>query len=86
MAHTHMARTHHTAPSSADLAAQDAELLTTADVAALLKVSVRTLKHWRHEQRGPKYYVFNNHWIRYKRPDLIAWQERCLTKIETLRP
>jgi excisionase family DNA binding protein len=72
------------ATATVDPSTEDAALLTTAEVAELLKVSPRTLKQWRHEQRGPKYYVLGPRAVRYKRADLIRWQQRF--RIDPLRP
>ena len=84
MAHTHKARTKHTATSTADSAVRDLELFTTDQVAKLLKISARTLKQWRSEQRGPKYYIIGHRFVRYKRSDLIRWQQRL--RVDPLRP
>ncbi len=61
--------------------AQKAELLTTDEVAALLKIAPATLVDWRHNQKGPKYYKMGRE-VRYKLPDVIEWENRALEPVE----
>jgi predicted DNA-binding transcriptional regulator AlpA len=61
--------------------AQQAELLRTEDVAALLKVAPATLVDWRHDQKGPRYYKMGRE-IRYKLSDLIEWERQALQPVE----
>lgn len=56
---------------------KNAELLTTKEVAALLKVAPATLVDWRHKQRGPLYYRMKRE-IRYKLVDILQWQQQIL--------
>lgn len=58
-----------------------AELLTTEEVAALIKVSPATLVDWRHEQKGPRYYKMGRE-VRYKLSDIIKWEEQALELVE----
>ncbi len=58
-----------------------AGLLTTEDVAALLKVAPATLVDWRHEQRGPRYYKMGRE-VRYKLTDVIEWEQQALIPVE----
>lgn len=58
-----------------------AELLTTEEVAALLKVAPATLVDWRHEQRGPRYYKMGRE-VRYRVADVIKWEEQALIPID----
>jgi excisionase family DNA binding protein len=60
---------------------QDAELLTTEDVARLLKIQPATLVDWRHDQRGPRYYRMGRK-VRYKLADVRQWQEQSLVPVE----
>jgi len=62
-------------------AAQKAELLTTDEVAALLKIAPATLVDWRHDQRGPRYYKMGRE-IRYKLADVIEWEQQALEPVE----
>jgi len=50
------------------------EFLTQDDVAALLKVSPRTLEHWRLRKKGPQYAKLGKH-VRYRRSAVLAWFE-----------
>jgi excisionase family DNA binding protein len=53
----------------------DAEtFLTEAELAALLKVSPRTLQRWRVEGNGPKFRRHGRR-VRYSRSDVIAWSD-----------
>ena len=61
--------------------AQKAELLTTEEVAALLKIAPATLVDWRHNQRGPKYYKMGRE-VRYKLDDVFEWQQQALVLVE----
>ena len=58
-----------------------AELLTTKEVAALLRISPATLVDWRHDQKSPKYYRMGRE-IRYKLADVMKWQESALVPVE----
>lgn len=48
------------------------ELLTPEETAALLKVTVRTLRYWREQGTGPQYVRVGRR-VRYRRRDLDAW-------------
>ncbi len=48
------------------------ELLTLADVAALLRVPPATLRYWRHLGTGPRSFRVGRH-VRYYRGDVEAW-------------
>lgn len=47
-------------------------LLTTADVAALVQNSPHTVKHWRHQGKGPRYVMVEGE-ARYWLSDVEAW-------------
>lgn len=55
------------------MAMQDDALLTTEDVAALLKVKPATLKQWRHARKGPKFISLGRRMVRYRRSDVDEW-------------
>jgi predicted DNA-binding transcriptional regulator AlpA len=61
--------------------AEQAELLRTEDVAALLKIAPATLVDWRHDQRGPRYYKMGRE-IRYKLNDIVEWERQALQPVE----
>jgi excisionase family DNA binding protein len=48
-------------------------LLSTAEAAALLGLSRRTLEKWRYERRGPAYRALGSRRVRYDEDDLRAW-------------
>ncbi len=47
-------------------------LLTIDDMAALLRVSTRTLRQWRHEGELPPAFMIAGA-VRWRRPDVDAW-------------
>ena len=61
--------------------AQKAELLTTQEVATLLKISPATLVDWRHDQRGPRYYKMGRE-VRYRLLDVVEWEQQALEPVE----
>lgn len=63
-------------------AAKRAELLTTEEVAALLKVSPATLVDWRHDLKGPRWYKMARE-VRYKLEDLLEWERQALVPVES---
>ena len=62
-------------------AAQKAELLTTDEVSALLKIAPATLVDWRHDQRGPRYYKMGRE-VRYRLSDVIEWEQQALEPVD----
>jgi predicted DNA-binding transcriptional regulator AlpA len=56
-----------------------ASLLNEFQVAALLNVSVATIRRWRLFRQGPKYLKIGAVSVRYKAEDLTAWLESCQT-------
>lgn len=42
------------------------------EVAAMLDVSIDTLRWWRHKGEGPRSYKIGRR-VRYDRPDVVAW-------------
>jgi excisionase family DNA binding protein len=50
------------------------ELLTEAEAAELLTVSVVTLARWRKEATGPPWFRLGGR-VRYRRDELLAWLE-----------
>lgn len=55
-------------------AMNDNEIMTGAQVAELLQISVRTLEDWRLTQTGPPYRKMGKH-VRYLRSEVLAWFE-----------
>lgn len=51
-----------------------APLLTEAEAAELLSLSVRTLQAWRYDSSGPRYCRLGRV-IRYRNTDLLVWIE-----------
>jgi excisionase family DNA binding protein len=54
-------------------------LLTTAEAAAYLRLTVQTLAHWRCRGSGPAYFTYGRR-VRYSREDLDAWLTRQRTQ------
>ncbi len=63
---------------------EDLQLWTPQQVASILGVSPRTLKAWRHENRGPRYVVLGERMVRYYPRDVQAYQAQLVT-IDPLR-
>lgn len=53
---------------------QNVNLLTTAEVADRLNVSEQTLRHWRTQNRGPRYLKLGKA-VRYRPADITTWIE-----------
>lgn len=64
--------------SPAYLDAMDDEIMTGAQVAELLHVSIRTLEEWRQTHTGPPYRKMGKH-VRYLRSEVLAWFEGLIT-------
>ena len=60
------------------LGLMDDEILTGAQVAELLHVSIRTLEEWRQTRTGPPYRKMGKH-VRYLRSEVLAWFEGLST-------
>ena len=58
-----------------------AELLTTEEVAQLLKVAPATLVDWRHNQAGPPYHK-KDRIVRYWRHEVLEWIGQAFTRVE----
>jgi excisionase family DNA binding protein len=56
-----------------DMAASDSEFLTVADVAAMTRLSVGTLRYWRHCGSGGPPSVKLGRRVLYRRTDVEAW-------------
>jgi hypothetical protein len=55
----------------------DDELLTTEEVAGLLRNKPSTLKYWRHRHQGPPWiHLPGSNQILYRRSDLETWMAR----------
>ena len=55
------------------LAAPPSALLTTAQVAAILSLSPRTLEQLRVKGGGPPYFALGKRAVRYRRSDVDSW-------------
>lgn len=53
---------------------EQAEFLTTAEVAQLLRTSTETVRYWRHTGKGPKSFKVGRR-VLYARRDLDNWLE-----------
>lgn len=53
------------------------DLLTSAEVADLLRVPVTTVYYWRETKRGPKGAQVGKH-VLYDRADVVEWWDRRL--------
>jgi excisionase family DNA binding protein len=60
-------------PIRSDAVENDAELLTVADVAAMTRLSVGTLRYWRHTCSGGPPSVKLGRRVRYRRTDVETW-------------
>ena len=55
-----------------------AQMITETEAAALLGVSVPTMRRWRHEgHAAPGAHRYPNGTIRYVRSDVLAWRARA---------
>ena len=72
---THPARPQDLAVDATDQRPTDNdELLTIAEVAAIVRAPVATLRYWRHLGTGPRSFRVGRG-VRYWRTDVIAWLE-----------
>ncbi len=53
-------------------AGHEADLLTIAEAAELLRAPVATLRYWRHRNTGPRSFRLGRR-VLYRRDDLHAW-------------
>lgn len=51
-------------------------LLTTAEVALMLRTPGATLRTWRYQDIGPRWFHLGPRGIRYRRSDVLAWLDR----------
>ena len=58
-------------------------LLTEAQAADFLNLSVRTIQAWRNKWAGPLY-IRLGRTIRYRRSDLVAWIEKERRRAEAI--
>ena len=73
---THAARPQDRAVDSTDQRPTDNdELLTIAEVAAIVRAPVATLRYWRHLGTGPRSFRVGRG-VRYWRTDVNAWLEQ----------
>lgn len=52
------------------------ELLTTAEVALMLRTPNATLRTWRYQGIGPRSFHLGPRGVRYRKSDVLAWLER----------
>lgn len=52
------------------------ELLTTAEVADIVRAPAGTLRYWRHRGIGPRHFKIGRRVV-YRRSELEAWIARC---------
>ena len=67
--HSHPAAEPPTPPTRADLGG----LMTSAEVAELIRVPHATLRYWRHIGIGPKSFKMGPRRVLYREEDVIAW-------------
>jgi excisionase family DNA binding protein len=72
---THPARPQDRAVDSTNQRPTGDELLTIAEVAAIVRVPVATLRYWRHLGTGPRSFRVGRG-VRYWRTDVTAWLEQ----------
>jgi predicted DNA-binding transcriptional regulator AlpA len=71
---THPARPQDRAVDSTNQRPTGDELLTIAEVAAIVRAPVATLRYWRHLGTGPRSFRVGRG-VRYWRTDVTAWLE-----------
>lgn len=52
------------------------EHLVTAEVAAITRAPVETVRYWRHVGKGPRSFKVGRR-VLYRRSDVEAWLEQC---------
>jgi predicted DNA-binding transcriptional regulator AlpA len=72
---THPARPQDRAVDSTNQRPTGDELLTIAEVAAIVRAPVATLRYWRHLGTGPRSFRVGRG-VRYWRTDVTAWLEQ----------
>jgi len=68
-------------------AAPSAALLTTAEVAQLLGMSVRALTHWRTKHIGPKWVPIGDdvhYTVRYRRDEVDRYIDACAKRPQNI--
>jgi excisionase family DNA binding protein len=60
------------------------EILTTDEVAALLKVPKQTIYRWNQFGIGPPHYRLGKH-LRWKRSEVMAWMEQHQDEVSSGR-
>ena len=54
----------------------DDQLLTTAEVADLLRTPDATLRYWRYQGIGPRSFRLGPRRVAYKRSDVLSWLDK----------
>jgi predicted DNA-binding transcriptional regulator AlpA len=62
--------------TSAPVTPIEDQLLTTAEVALMLRLPCATLRTWRYQGIGPRSFHLGPRGIRYKRSDVAIWVDR----------
>lgn len=52
-------------------------ILTTAQVAEWVGIPVTTLRYWRWDHRGPKWFKLGAKTVRYRESDVQAWLDEA---------
>ena len=60
-----------------------AQLLTSDEVAALLKVTAGTLRQWRYLRKGPKFGLMGRK-VRYRLEDVLDWQQKAIQFVDPI--
>lgn len=60
-------------PQAADTPLAEDELLTTVEVAQILRTPSATLRYWRYAGIGPRSFHLGPRGIRYKKRDVLTW-------------
>jgi hypothetical protein len=77
LAKSHARCLHGIAPSRGSPTSQLPELMTTAEVASVLRVDRSTLSRWRSSGSGPRVTWLSSSCPRYQRNDMIEWLKRA---------
>lgn len=56
------------------------ERWTVEEAAAYLKVSPRTLKNWRAQQKGPPYHRYGQKLVHYIPEEVSAWAQKAFKR------
>tara|TARA_Y100001963_G_C6632146_1_gene376808 strand:+ start:549 stop:755 length:207 start_codon:yes stop_codon:yes gene_type:complete len=54
----------------------EGELLNEKSLSKLLDISIWTLRHWRYNDKGPKFIKMDNSRIRYPKKNINEWWQK----------